>query len=84
MMLPTVVEVADTVCDADCSKFFETVVHLPPPTADRNMACHSTSLEMGRSIDKLQHGSHSILRIKFPDFSITFPDPIWNFCPTVP
>ena len=39
MMLPTVVEVADTVCDADCSMFFETVVHLPPPTADRNMAC---------------------------------------------
>ena len=49
MMLPTVVEVADTVCDADCSMFFETVVHLPPLTADRNLACqvdrsHSVSI----------------------------------------
>jgi len=28
--------------------------------------------------------SHSILKMKFPDFSQTFPDHIQNFSPTVP
>jgi len=39
MMLQIVVEVAGTVCDADCSIFFQTVDRQRPPTADRSLAC---------------------------------------------
>ena len=38
-MLQIVVEVAGTVCDADCSIFFQTVDRQRPPTADRSLAC---------------------------------------------
>jgi len=39
VMLQIVVEVAGTVCDADCSIFSQTVDRQPPPTADRSLAC---------------------------------------------
>jgi len=35
VMLQIVVEVAGTVCDADCSIFSQTVDRQPPPTADQ-------------------------------------------------
>ena len=38
-MRQIVVEVAGTVCDADCSIFFQTVDRQRPPTADRSLAC---------------------------------------------
>ena len=44
VMLQIVVEVAGTVCDADCSIFSQTVDRQPPPTADRSLAC-----QVGRS-----------------------------------
>jgi len=36
-MLQIVVEVAGTVCDEDCSIFFQTVDRQRPPTADRSL-----------------------------------------------
>ena len=40
MMLQIVVEVAGTVCDADCSIFSQIVDRQPPPTADRSLEPH--------------------------------------------
>jgi len=41
VMLQIVVGVAGTVCDADCSIFFQTVDRQRPPTADRSQQSHN-------------------------------------------
>ena len=47
MMLQIAVEVADTVCDADCSIFSQTVDRQRPPAAERSLACQVDRSRIG-------------------------------------